>query len=142
VSGWRGAVKARVSASLATHALTVGAIDSLTSGTGRVLAASKPVAWAFGAITLAAFARAILPVFATGRYCAMLVAAAGFWTLAFVLTMVEIERHAGVTTLDAYGGRTGQAAQMLDISVRKIQYMLHEYGTTLQRTTVKPPESS
>ena len=58
-------------------------------------------------------------------------------------TMAEIERHAIVTTLEACGGRTTQAAQMLDISVRKIQYKLHEYGITLQRTTgtTKLPES-
>jgi DNA-binding NtrC family response regulator len=57
-------------------------------------------------------------------------------------TMNEIERHAIVTTLEACGGRTTQAAQMLDISVRKIQYKLHDYGITLQRTTgVKAPES-
>jgi two-component system response regulator HydG len=56
-------------------------------------------------------------------------------------TMDEIERHAILTTLEACGGRTTQAAQMLDISVRKIQYKLHEYGITLQRTTgVKPPD--
>ncbi len=39
-----------------------------------------------------------------------------------------------VATLEACGGRTSQAAQMLDISVRKIQYKLHEYGVTMQRT--------
>jgi len=56
-------------------------------------------------------------------------------------TLEEIERHAILTTLEAVGGRTVQAAQMLDISVRKIQYKLHEYGITLQRTTgIKPPE--
>jgi two-component system, NtrC family, response regulator HydG len=46
----------------------------------------------------------------------------------------EIERHAILATLEAVGGRTAQAAQMLDISVRKIQYKLHEYGVTLHRT--------
>jgi two-component system response regulator HydG len=57
-------------------------------------------------------------------------------------TMGEIERHAILTTLEACGGRTAQAAQMLDISVRKIQYKLHEYGISMQRTTtLKPPES-
>src|SRR5579863_2330261 len=57
-------------------------------------------------------------------------------------TMAEIERHAIVTTLEACSGRTTQAAQMLDISVRKIQYKLHEYGVIMQRTTsLKPPES-
>jgi two-component system response regulator HydG len=48
-------------------------------------------------------------------------------------TMGEIERHAILTTLEACGGKTTQAAQMLDISVRKIQYKLHEYGVTLSR---------
>jgi two-component system response regulator HydG len=57
-------------------------------------------------------------------------------------TMAEIEKHAIVTTLEACGGRTTQAAHMLDISVRKIQYKLHEYGIILQRTTgTKAPDS-
>ena len=43
-------------------------------------------------------------------------------------TMDEIERYAILTTLEACGGKTTRAAQMLDISVRKIQYKLHEYG--------------
>jgi two-component system response regulator HydG len=55
-------------------------------------------------------------------------------------TMDEIERHAILSTLEACGGKTAQAAQMLDISVRKIQYKLHEYGVTFQRTTVQKPE--
>lgn len=56
-------------------------------------------------------------------------------------TLAEVERHLILTTLEACGGRTSQAAQMLDISVRKIQYKLHEYGITMQRTTTtKPPE--
>ncbi len=52
-------------------------------------------------------------------------------------TLDEIERHAILSTLEACGGKTAQAAQMLDISVRKIQYKLHEYGVTFQRTTVQ-----
>jgi len=56
-------------------------------------------------------------------------------------TLAEVERHAILATLEACGGRTSQAAQMLDISVRKIQYKLHEYGITMQRTTTsKPPD--
>jgi two-component system response regulator HydG len=55
-------------------------------------------------------------------------------------TMDEIERHAILSTLETCGGKTAQAAQMLDISVRKIQYKLHEYGVTFQRTTVQKPE--
>jgi two-component system response regulator HydG len=54
-------------------------------------------------------------------------------------TMEEIERNAILVTLEACGGRTAQAAQMLDISVRKIQYKLHEYGISFQRTTVSKP---
>ena len=43
-------------------------------------------------------------------------------------TMSEIERHAIVSTLEAVGGSTAKAAEMLDISVRTIQYRMHEYG--------------
>jgi two-component system response regulator HydG len=43
-------------------------------------------------------------------------------------SMAEIERHAILTTLDAVGGSTSKAAEVLDISVRTIQYRLHEYG--------------
>jgi DNA-binding NtrC family response regulator len=42
-------------------------------------------------------------------------------------TMEEIEHHAIVKTLEATGGSTGKAAEILGISVRKIQYKLHEY---------------
>jgi two-component system response regulator HydG len=53
-------------------------------------------------------------------------------------TLAEIERHAILSTLEACGGRTSSAAQMLDISVRKIQYKLHEYGVTLHRSIGAP----
>ncbi|HMY17994.1 MAG TPA: sigma-54 dependent transcriptional regulator [Polyangium sp.] len=43
-------------------------------------------------------------------------------------TMAEIERFAILTTLEATNGSTTRAAEMLDISVRTIQYRLHEYG--------------
>jgi len=43
-------------------------------------------------------------------------------------TLAEIERHAILTTLEAVGGSTSKAAEMLDISVRTIQYRMHEYG--------------
>jgi two-component system response regulator HydG len=43
-------------------------------------------------------------------------------------TMAEIERHAIEATLDAVGGSTARAAEMLDLSIRTIQYRLHEYG--------------
>jgi len=45
-------------------------------------------------------------------------------------TMAEIERYAIVTTLEAVNGSTSKAADILDISVRTIQYRLNEYGMT------------
>jgi DNA-binding NtrC family response regulator len=43
-------------------------------------------------------------------------------------TLAEIEREAILQTLEMVGGSTTQAAQVLGISVRKIQYRLNEYG--------------
>jgi two-component system, NtrC family, response regulator HydG len=43
-------------------------------------------------------------------------------------TMAEIERHAILTTLESVGGSTAKTAEILDISVRTVQYRLHEYG--------------
>jgi two-component system response regulator HydG len=57
-------------------------------------------------------------------------------------TMPEIERYAIVATLEACGGRTSQAAQMLDISVRKIQYKLHDYGIASHRPAVHDPAAA
>ncbi|MDQ3031185.1 MAG: sigma-54 dependent transcriptional regulator [Myxococcota bacterium] len=48
-------------------------------------------------------------------------------------TMAEIERHAILATLDAVGGSTTRAAEMLDLSVRTIQYRLHEYGLAKEK---------
>ncbi len=45
-------------------------------------------------------------------------------------TMAEIERHAILATLEATQGSTARAAEILDISVRTIQYRLSEYGLT------------
>ncbi len=42
-------------------------------------------------------------------------------------TMAEIERHAILSTLEAVSGSTTKAADILDISVRTIQYRLNEY---------------
>jgi DNA-binding NtrC family response regulator len=42
-------------------------------------------------------------------------------------TLDEIERYAITKTLESTGGATGEAAKILNISVRKIQYKLHEY---------------
>lgn len=43
-------------------------------------------------------------------------------------TMAEVERYVIIKTLEATDGSTTRAADMLDISVRTIQYRLHEYG--------------
>jgi two-component system response regulator HydG len=48
-------------------------------------------------------------------------------------TMAEIERYAILKSLEAAGGSTTKAAEMLDISVRTIQYRLHDYGVTKPR---------
>jgi DNA-binding NtrC family response regulator len=48
-------------------------------------------------------------------------------------TLEEVERHLILATLEACGGKTSAAAQMLDISVRKIQYKLHEYGVVINK---------
>jgi DNA-binding NtrC family response regulator len=43
-------------------------------------------------------------------------------------SLEEIERYAIIKTLEATGGSTSKAAEILGISVRKIQYKLHEYN--------------
>ena len=45
-------------------------------------------------------------------------------------TLAEIERYAIETALEATQGSTTRAAELLDISVRTIQYRLQEYGAT------------
>jgi DNA-binding NtrC family response regulator len=42
-------------------------------------------------------------------------------------TLYEIERYAILKALEAVNGSTSKAAEMLGISVRKIQYKIHEY---------------
>jgi DNA-binding NtrC family response regulator len=42
-------------------------------------------------------------------------------------TLADIERYAILETLESTGGSTSKAAEILGISVRKIQYKLHEY---------------
>ena len=43
-------------------------------------------------------------------------------------TMAEIEREAILRTMELVGGSTAKAAEMLGISIRKIQYRLKEYS--------------
>jgi two-component system response regulator HydG len=42
-------------------------------------------------------------------------------------SMPELERYAILRTLEHTGGSTSRAAEILQISTRKIQYKLHEY---------------
>jgi two-component system response regulator HydG len=50
-------------------------------------------------------------------------------------TLAELEKYAIIKTLEAVGGTTVRAAELLDISVRTIQYRLHEYGMAKERNT-------
>jgi len=49
-------------------------------------------------------------------------------------SLAEIEKHAILATLEAAEGSTTRAAEILDISVRTIQYRLHEYGVVVPRS--------
>lgn len=86
-----------VSDSLATHALTVGAIGSLTLGmmarvalghTGRTLVAPKVVAAGFGLMTAAACARVVVPLLWPGAYYRAVLAAGALWCASFVAYVV------------------------------------------------------
>ena len=52
-------------------------------------------------------------------------------------TMDEIERYAITKTLESTGGSTSRAAEILNLSVRKIQYKLHEYESAPKSS--RPP---
>ena len=54
-------------------------------------------------------------------------------------TMAELEKFAILKTLEASDGSTVRAAEILDISVRTIQYRLHEYGLVKERHAPRPP---
>jgi transcriptional regulator with PAS, ATPase and Fis domain len=55
-------------------------------------------------------------------------------------SLFEIEREAILRTLDAVGGSTARAAEVLGVSVRKVQYRLKEYRTG--QTTSRAREAS
>jgi DNA-binding NtrC family response regulator len=48
-------------------------------------------------------------------------------------TLDELERYAILKTVEANGGSTAKAAEVLGISVRKIQYKLQEYAKAPKR---------
>ncbi len=47
-------------------------------------------------------------------------------------TLAQLERYAIMETLKAHGGSTSRAAEVLGISVRTVQYRLHEYARESQ----------
>jgi DNA-binding NtrC family response regulator len=59
-------------------------------------------------------------------------------------TLEELERFAILKTMESVGGSTSKAAEMLGISVRKIQYKLQEYSSSqkTQTPSVAPREES
>jgi DNA-binding NtrC family response regulator len=54
-----------------------------------------------------------------------------------VRSLAALERDAILSAMRASAGSTARAAAMLDISVRKVQYKLHEYGVPLSRKSPK-----
>ena len=56
-------------------------------------------------------------------------------------SLFEIEREAILRTLDAMGGSTARAAEVLGVSVRKIQYRLKEYRTGQPNSRVRATEA-
>lgn len=86
-----------IPASLGTHALTAGAIGTLTLGmmarvalghTGRILAAPRSATGAFVLVTIGAVVRVASPVLGPAAYVRALSIAGTAWALAFVLFLV------------------------------------------------------
>ena len=93
-SGFTGAVPS----SAATHALTVGAIGTVTLGmmarvtlghTGRALVAPRPVVVAFSLMVVAGVARVATPIVFPSHYLGGIVVAGALWSAAFALYLVS-----------------------------------------------------
>lgn len=102
-----------VTSSLATHALTVGVIGTLTLGmmarvalghTGRLLEASRDMVCAFWSINLAASARALLPWLAPSWTFPSLWLAAALWSVAFLLFVIRYAPILGSPRVDGKPG--------------------------------------
>ena len=87
----------RVLPSLGTHALTAGAVGSLTLGmmvrvalghTGRPLRAPKSIVAAFALISLGAIARVVVPLAHIEWYRPGLMVAGSLWSAAFALYLI------------------------------------------------------
>jgi len=99
--------------SLATHALTIGGVGSLTLGmmarvslghTGRALATLPGMRWAFLAILCAAIARVVLPLIAPAHYFSSLLLAGALWSFAFATFLVV---YAPLLTRPRIDGKPG-----------------------------------
>jgi uncharacterized protein involved in response to NO len=99
--------------SIATHALTVGAVGGLTLGmmarvslghTGRMIIASVPTALAFAAINLAALVRCVGPLIFREHYMAVLVVSGTAWALSFTLFVAT---YATILLRPRVDGRAG-----------------------------------
>ena len=86
-----------VSAILATHALTIGAIGGLTIGmmtrtarghTARPLVVGAAEVWAYLLVHAAAVVRVLVPIIAPAAYAASIVASAALWGIAFAIFCV------------------------------------------------------
>jgi uncharacterized protein involved in response to NO len=107
------AVVPQIPPSLGTHALTVGAIGSLTLGmmarvslghTGRPLVAPRAAVWGFRTITAAAIVRVFLQLLAPAAYLTSLVVAAVLWTVAFLTYLLS---YAPILAAPRVDGRPG-----------------------------------
>lgn len=87
-----------IPASISTHALTVGALGSLTLGmmsrvtlghTGHNMVASTSITGAFMIVTCAALTRVFLPILVPSDMRSALILSGLFWTLAFALFLVS-----------------------------------------------------
>lgn len=102
-----------VSPQLTVHAFTVGGIGVLTLGmmarvslghTGRVLQASKSMAFAFTLINLAAAARGIAPIFFINWLPQLVALAGGLWILSFA---IFLEAYVPILISPRIDGRPG-----------------------------------
>ncbi|MDA0654794.1 MAG: NnrS family protein [Proteobacteria bacterium] len=78
----------------AIHALTIGAIGTMTLGimtraalghTGRPLTVSRATGWAYGLITAAAVVRLVGPTLVPNAWTGVMHLSAGLWCLAFII---------------------------------------------------------
>jgi len=107
------ALGARFPDSLATHALTVGAIGSATLGmmarvslghSGRMLVPPAPMKAAFAAVNVAAAVRVVGPLLLPAHYLGSLIIAAALWSIAFGMFLVV---YAPILSRARLDGRPG-----------------------------------